>query len=447
MPPLALGPDGLPLGGFPPMQVALPKVVGVRVEDGRIANSTSLDGMRLSGSLTDTYSSGLILQSDLPNLNAFYARGGATAYTLQGPQIELSGHGSDDNSGIGAGALAADSATLILRGARITTAGAGRATVTATDRGVLRIYDSILTANGGPLPEGYVRKIGPGMLEPPPPLGITGRARASNTTAGGKTYFYHSTIIADGWGAVSTDMAAPGTYAEVNDSTVKTISSGYGTYADNGAEVVFNDSRVDVASYVGIIAGDARMTFNRTTSVSRGDGVMIHSVMGSGQEIGRLIVDGGSIESAGSPVLIKSANADVTLDGVSLKAGNGLLVRSIVNDDANATRVRGEVKGSVVKLRKLSAVGGIVHSDTQRALKLNLEDARVQGSISGVVLSLDEKSFWTASTGSKVTLGAPFSVGRVDAPVGVVIEARSGDSGIAPGSYKLKGGGSLQVTR
>jgi hypothetical protein len=242
-------------------------------------------------------------------------------------------------------------------------------------------------------------------------------------------------------------MAAPGTYAEVNDSTVKTINSGYGTYSDNGAEVVFNDSRVDVASFVGIIAGDARMTFNRTSAVSRGDGVMIHSVMGTGQEIGHLTINGGSIESAGSPVLIKSANADVTLEGVSLKAGNGVLVRSIVNDDPNATRARGEIKGSAVTLRKLSAAGNIVHSDNQRMLRLNLEDVRLQGAISGVVLSLDAKSMWTATASSKVTLGVVFAVSRVDAPAGVAIDAGTGESGIAPGNYTLKSGGMLKISR
>src|SRR5262249_49814902 len=140
-----------------------------------------------------------------------------------------------------------------------------------------------------------------------------------------KSYFYDSTIIAEGWGALSTD-AAHGAYLEANRCDIRVLRSGYGTYADNGATVVINDSKIDTATFAGIIAGQASIAFNGVHSVSHGNSVMIHSVMGSPDDLATLSIKGGDLASTNAAILVKSANADITIDGAKVSAGNGDLL-------------------------------------------------------------------------------------------------------------------------
>ncbi len=440
-PPSAMPQGGPPPGGFPPIQSVSPTAYAVYINDGIFAHAQSRSAALRRGRVQNTFASGLQIVSSEGNLNGIYVRGGRSAFTLAHSDIALSGHGSDDNSGIGAGALVGAQGALVLHDVRITTNGAARAAVTSTDGGVLRVYDSTLIANGGPLPADYVPHIGPGMMEPPPPLGISGTARASNATNGGRSYFYGSTIVADGWGAISTDMAGPGVYVEVNDSTVRTLSSGYGTYADNGCEVVFNNSDVDTASFTGIIAGQGIIRLNDTRAISHENGVMIHSVMGSDREIGRLSVVGGSIAAEQAAVFVKSANAEITLKHVVMTSQRGPVIRSVVNEDSNATRVSGPVSGIDVSLVDMALNGDISHEDIQRGMTITMTGSQLRGAIRHATLAIDAGSRWTATADSTIMLAEGAEIGSIDALPGVEIVAQGGAQ---TGVRRLSSGGQLR---
>jgi hypothetical protein len=69
----------------------------------------------------------------------------------------------------------------------------------------------------------------------------------------------------------------------------------------------------------------------------------------------------------------------------------------------------------------------------------------MKGAIRGAQISLDASSKWTATEDSNVVLAAGVEVDRIDAPTGVTITATAAEGSALHGSYKLAGGGVLNV--
>ncbi len=440
------GPGGMPLGmPGPGSNVRINYTSAIYVNDGVYLPEKSTATAVSGGKVRDTSASRIKITSKADDFNGLYVKGSKSVYTLSNATIDLYGNGSNDFYGVGAGAMADEGATLVLRNVLITTNGVISPTTTSTGNSTLKVYDSTLRANGGTLPKGYVRKIGPGMMEPPAPLGISGTARATLTMNNSKSYFYNTTIIADGWGALSTD-AAWGVYLEANHCDVQVLKSGYGTYADNGAKVVINDSKMTTATYQGIVAGQASLAFNHVTGSSDGNSVMIHSVMGRAAEVGTLEIMGGKIATRKAVILVKSANADITIDGAELSSKSGALLQSVISDDANATKVNGQqVVGIKATLKKMTLEGNILHEDTERGMSVTFISTTLKGSIKGASVSLDAGSKWTATENSIVTLVDSVDVATIDAPTGVTITAVAGKGCTLKGTYKLAGGGIVNV--
>jgi hypothetical protein len=260
-----------------------------------------------------------------------------------------------------------------------------------------------------------------------------------------QAFYEDSTIVAEAWGALSTD-AARGARLQADRCRIIVRRSGYGTYADNGASVVINDSTLDVPTFGGVIAGQASLSLNRVRSRSAGNTVMIHSVMGQPGELATLRISGGRLQSTNAAIVIKSANADIEVDGARIEARNGDLLLAVVNDDSHRTALNGtEPPGSRATLRHARLSGNVLNLDSERHLSLKLEDTQLSGRIHDAALSLDPRSRWTATADSRLLLQAPTTLAQIDAPRGVRIEAKA-EPGLLPvGLHTLPGGGSLQV--
>jgi hypothetical protein len=451
---LAAGPDSAaPVGTMTVtadgvvFEGAIPTRYVIYVQDGVYVPQATALGVMSGGKVGSAFASGVRITSGEDNLNGIYVIGRESRYTLANARIDLSGNGSDDMSGIAAAALVGGGGALTLKRVKFTTNGVVSSTASATDHSTLKVYDSTLIAHGGTLPRAYVRKIGPGMMEPPAPLGISGTARASVTSNHSESYFYRSTIIADGWGALSTDMTNGHVYLEANDCSIRTLNSGYGTYADVGAKVVINRSRMDVASYLGIIAGDGTVLLNHVTGRSRGIGVLVHDVHGKTSEIGKIEIDGGKLIAAKAVIFVKSANAEITLGRAALVSSSGVLIQSALNDDPNATKVDGQpVAGIRATLTHMSVAGDILHRDPDRSMSIVLVGTRLRGAIEHASLSLDAASSWTATANSTISLAGGVSIAQIDAPGGVTITASVASDSTMTGSYQLRGGGTLHIT-
>lgn len=433
-------PPGMP-PGFPPMGPPPVIVAAVEVNDGAVRRDSKA-GVSITGKTSGTTGTGVEIDSKADKVNGLFVRG-QSSFTLANSKVVMSGQGTSDFDGVAAGALVKDGSTLTLRNVSITTNGVVSSAVTATDASTLHVHHSRLTANGGPVPSGYVRRIGPGMMEPPTPLGISGTARTTLTMGSAKAYYHDSLIVAEGWGALSTD-AARGAYLEANRCTIRVLRSGYGTYADNGATVVINDSTLDVPTFGGVIAGQASLALNRVRMVSGGNGVMIHSVMGSPAEVATLQIRGGRIASTNAVIVVKSANADITIDSAQLVAKNGDLLLGVMNDDSHATQVAGQkVAGITATISHSQLNGNLVHLDTARGMAVRFIGSSLKGAIRSASVAFDAGSRWTATADSRVTLVGAVDAAQLDAPAGVTITATAGPEAGDKGSRRLRGGGVL----
>ena len=386
-----------PPGGPPP---PMPSVFeteylsAVRIDNGEISELSQLD-LLTKGDVQPEQIEGLILSSDIPQLNGVLIMGERSDVVLDDANINLSGMGQSDFLGIGAGAMVAEG-KLKITGSIIETAGAVSSATIATEKSFLEVRDSTLIARGGPLPDDYVPKIGPGMMSAPPPLLITGTARTHITMANAKSYFYNSIIEADGWGALSTDAAGGDAYLEANDCIIRVRNSGYGAYADFGAEVVIKNSQMDVPTYGVVIAGEAASTFDNVTGSSGVNLAMIHSVMGQPSEVAQFNVRGGSFVSDDAALLVKSANADIRIDDASIESKTGVLVELRKNEDKHATIVGDyDVQGVTVVLANGNYTGDIIDSDPERDLTVILENANLTGNLIGASLQMDAASSHT----------------------------------------------------
>ena len=440
-------PPGMPPGGMPFIQSTADTeyTAAVYVEDGRYNAERSLTEHVTSGSVGDSSAEDVQITGDTDDLNGVFVRGANSIFELSAATIRLNGDGSNDFLGLGAGVMAEGGATVIVRNADIVMNGVVAAATISTGDAVMRVYDSTLRANGGELPEDFVPVIGPGMKTPPAPLGITGTARTNVTMGNARSYFYNSTIVAEGWGALSTDACGGDVYLEANNSDIIVNNSGYGLYADNGCAVVFNDSTITSATYGGILAGVGTVELNNVESDAAKNILMIHSVFGRPTESAGIAIKGGRHQSGEAIILVKSANVDIEIDGAALNPGDGNLIHSIVNDDENATRVNGaETAGINVTLLNMTLTGDIRHEDSvDRDMAVSLVGTQLTGAVIGAEINLDADSSWTASGDSQVRLHDAFDLHRIDALPGVTVRViDSGDVRIAE-ARDLPSGGKL----
>jgi hypothetical protein len=377
-------------------------------------------------------------------VNGLYVHG-QSDFTLRDAGIELSGQGLSDFDGIAAGVLVRDKAHLAMRGGRVTTRGAVSTALSATDQATIRVDGVTLQAFGGPLPSAYVRRIGLGMMEPPTPLGIVGTARTVLVMGESRAYFTRSTIVAEGWGALSTD-AARGAYLEADQCDIRVLRSGYGTYADNGATVRIRNSRMEVPTFGGVIAGQASLSLENVRSTSGGNTVMVHSVMGQPTELATLRIMGGDLQSTNAAIVVKSANADIVVDAARIRARNKDILLGVKNDDGFATKVNGElVHGIQAEVRRSQLNGNLIHLDPERAMRVTLTESQLHGQVRNVKLVMDARSRWTATADSTLTGLVLGDWGQVDAKQGVTIRVKAGEGSLPIGTHVLAHGGRLLV--
>lgn len=455
-PPPGMPPGGMPGGpGGPPGMGPAPAMpmmadthydAAITIRDGALVPPLGAD-VAAQTAPTAALIDHVAITSAAPERNGIIVSGAASNTTLSHVAISLSGVGKNDFLGIGAGAMVRDHAKMTLDHVRIETSGAVSSAVVAAEGAQLTITNALLTANGGPLPADYKPHIGPGMMAPPPPLGLSGDARTLLAMSNSHTVVNHSIITADGWGALSTDATGGNLYMEARDCKIIVRHPGYGTYADFGAHVVINHSEVESGGYVGIIAGAGQIELHQVAGKAAFSAVMIHSVMGDAQEVGTLAISDSVLHTAGPVLLVKSANATITISGGAYTSDTGILLLVRKNDDANATQTRGaHVPGVHLAINAAHLTGDVVDSDPDHETFVNLADANLTGVLQQVTLAADAASHWTARANSQVVLAAGTPLATIDAPAGVTISAKASDASLPRGSHALPGGGTLTIT-
>ena len=438
----------------------------IYVRDGKVDKAKTHPDQVQAGRFTGRSADGVHVVVRADRSNGLYIAG-KSDFTLTRAKVEVFGNsaGWDENFGLGAGATVGEGATLTVRDSTFETHGI-KSLALAAANGTLRVYKSRLHAFGGDVSaQNMIPGTGPGYVGAPEALNIVGTARTANVVGSGKAYYYDSTIISEGWGALSTDSARPYVYLEVNNCDVEARNGGYGLYADIGAEVVANSSRFKSTDYTGIISGDGKIRLNDVIEDGAIHGVMMHAPGQDFLKTADLRIKGGHYRTRNASLLVLSANADIDLDGVDLQPADGVLLRSEINpskrqpllrwllDPKKAEDIRtGPITGIHLALRNMTATGNIEHADTTRPLAIDLTGTTLKGSVTGSVWTITDVTLrmgagarWSATADSRVTLLEATDAGAFDAPPGVTITAIAGKGTTLKGRYTLATGGVLIV--
>ncbi len=412
----------------------------ILVEDGKYVADKSKTSAVTGGKITDRYARGVTIKSSDTGVGGIYVKGYGTEYTLCDATIELDGEVSDMDAAAG-GAAPDDYATLILRNCTITGSGKSRMATSAHGHGMLKVYNSTLTTKGAPFTTDFSTTAQKTQLE------VDGNTRTHVTVANSYSHFYYSTIVAEGWGALSTDGSDGFVYLEADHCTIKTIKAGYGTYSDSACHNVFNSCTFDVAGMCAIMADESDITFTDVQAKCGSYFTLIHNV-GTVTDIATLKVFGGEIATQKAAIITKSANTDILFDGARIKTGNGVLIQSTISKDPSAKRAYKPtvtVLGIHARFKNMDMEGDVLHDDHEaRPMTICLESTTLKGAIKGARLSMNRLSKWIATADSTVTLASDIKIEQIDAPEGVSITATAASGA---GTYKLASCGTLVVKK
>lgn len=410
----------------------------VHVSSGRYDPASSAPAALLGGAVEENAAKNLRLEAGDGKTGGVFVEGKGS-FEVDGAWMSLSG----DCMGIGGpatGAAVRDGGELTVKNAVIDVSGLTHYATVAERGSKLHVYDSVLISHGAPFANGEPQPTAP-MQTPPPPLMIAGNSRTHCTMTNSESYFHRSTIVADGWGALSTEVAEGYALVEANDCTVITVRRGYATYVDPGCHVRLNRCKVQSADMAAIVGGEGELRIVDSDVSCNANFVLMHSVFGEPDEVSEVLVRDSKIRSKNECFLIKSVNTNLLLENVDMAAENGVLIRTLHNEDMLATPVGENPCGMAVTMKNMTAKGDIFHGDDQRGLWLTLENTALTGVIQGANLTMGEKARWFAPADSEVTLLGQAEPERFDAPAGVTITLHAGETGVFP----LASGGKLEL--
>lgn len=97
----------------------------------------------------------------------------------------------------------------------------------------------------------------------------------------------------------------------------------------------------------------------------------------------------------GDDILLKSVNAEIILDNVTMESYNGVLIHSVLNNDTStpATPAGTNPVGTYVTMSNMDAAGDIVDDDYERIMHITLDGTTLTGAITSGTCA-DWNAFW-----------------------------------------------------
>lgn len=330
------------------------------IDSGGVEQDESVPAGVSGGQVGSSSASHITVRSTGQAYDGVYVNNGT--YTLKDPHIILHGNGRSDFIGDGAAVVGNGSSTrLVVNHAYIDNIGVVRTGVVANNGANVIVKNSFISTRDGVLPSDYVPTVDLGYMEQVPwMLSINGNVRATNLVGDNTNATYiKSTILSQGWGALSTDSGSGGNLTAIDDYVANTgDEGGYGSYAIGGRNLNFLGDRINVGTYATINRGGQVDYGNSTPAAvsalnsslnlgltprelasipdrptivnSKRFGFMWHGA-------GTLSISGGTIvNSKEATFLDKGQQIGITVDGsqgAKLNPANGILEQVMENDD------------------------------------------------------------------------------------------------------------------
>jgi len=321
----------------------------IYVDKGAYMPEQSVPSAVMSGKVTNTSAKDVKITSVGERFAGIMVSDHST-YTIDNPEIHLTGNGKNDFAGVGPAIRVGTGSKVIVNNAKIVDTGMVRTAIWVGNGGEVTVNNSDIEADTGTVPKDYGWSWTKGgtkstdvMMDVPWMLGLQGNNRATLIAGGGTAYYNNTHIKAQGWGAMSTDGGGdeiPGQTAAsfgnkmdlyLTKCHVETVDSGYGAYALGGTTVHSSGTTWDVADYAMIATGGSGVFSDGSIVNSRRIGIMAW-----GQHTGSLTIDKGSVFNTEKAVLqLKSSTPKITIDNAQLNSKKGIILEMFPNDDPN----------------------------------------------------------------------------------------------------------------
>lgn len=382
-------PGGAPPSGSPPGGNAPPGGGSTSASSGL---STATGAYTLDGG-TATQTDQAYTASNQDQSAVYVLNGGALA--LVNPTITTSGNtSSNDNSsfyGLNAGVLATGGSQVTISGGTITTSGTGANGAFAQGSGsTVGLSNTTInaTGNGG---HGVMATNG----------GVVNLTNVSMTTAGKNS------------GVIATDRGG-GTITASGGSVLASGQDSPALYSTGRLVVSDADLKATGAEAAVIEGANSIELTNCTLSSTFADkwGVMIYQSMSGDAEgnQGTFVMTGGSLAytSATGPLFyVNNSTGVITLKGVAVTAGSGILIDASANSRWGTSGSNG---GHVVLTGDAQTLNGGITADNISTLDITLlNGSALTGAINAahtartVSLTLDATSTWTVTANSYLT--------------------------------------------
>lgn len=344
---------------------------------------------------------------------------------------DTSSSDSSSFSGLNAGVLATSGSTIAMTGGTIATSGSGANGAFATGAGATVTLQGVsIHATGGGAHGVMATQGGTMTLDDVTIETAGGSAAPVATDRGGGTITVHGGTF------TSSGSNSPGLY-----STGTLVVDG-ATFTASGAESAVIEGSNSIA-----------LTDSTLTS-SQADkwGVMIYQSMSGDAEgaEGVFTMTGGSLAdtaTTGPLFYVTNTTGTITLKGVSLSAGSGVLLKAATGPWGT----RGSNGGNATLTADGQALTGDLVADDISTLAVALTNrSTLTGAITNGSLSLDKSSTWTVTADSVLTglSGAAISKTSISNIVGngftvTYDSSLTANSALGGGTFTLAGGGTL----
>lgn len=341
--------------------------------------------------------------------------------------------GAEDNGDTAGNGISVNSGNLNVNNMYIQTSGAigqspsGRYGIATLENATTVVNDSYVIHTGATeaTEENSVPASNAGLL-------ISGRGRSNFSIGATTTMYFNSTVVAEGWAAMSTDSATgDGLDFYSYNSKAYAENGGYGVYSDTNCRdylyatdieaaeigvIISNNGNVYVGS--GADAGADLLAYN-TGEVSDAPSVIragrndyqLHSpdMMGEGTGTyqGVMTVENSELITtrdlksamdytaeydeavgayidyvSGANILVKSTGAVIDLNNVTAESYSNTLLLTALNSDSMSRYLKSEGTDDVEMTISNSTIGGdIQHDDYQRDVNVTLKDSEYSGAV------------------------------------------------------------------
>ena len=246
-------------------------------------------------------------------------------FTVKNAVVDFEGFGANDFMGEGAGIMAVDNAKLTIEDSEFNFSGVTRCAVHAGGHSEVTVNRCNIT-NFSPDTDW----VGNFSWQ----IALHGTNRLVQLADGAQATYNDCNLTSNGWGITSIDGTTDPVALRINRCKMRLIgprSHGYGAFCIGDNEVTIRDSDVMVNGYPMLVMGmkrQGRPSILNTKISGRRFGAMVYSDSGSVFEI-----KDSQFNTGKSSLVVKGSNTFINVENTTMKAGNGVILQLMDNDE------------------------------------------------------------------------------------------------------------------